>query len=87
MDGLWDIKNAKKKILDRYFSREDQKKLLSMLQSHENTIYGQFCCINGNHSQGRWIEIRGKTITETKEDDRKIVGFVPGISMKQRCGN
>ena len=40
MDGLWDIKNAKKKILDRYFSREDQKKLLSMLQSHENTIYG-----------------------------------------------
>lgn len=79
MDGLWDIKNAKKKLLDRYFSREDQKKLLSMLQSHENTIYGQFCCINGNHSQGRWIEIRGKTIAETKEDDRKIVGFVRDI--------
>ena len=62
MDGLWDIKNVKKKILDRYFSREDQKKLLSMLQSHENTIYGQFCCINGNHSQERPLQRQKRMI-------------------------
>ena len=61
------------------FSREDQGKLVAMMNSQDSTVYAQICRRIKGEPRGRWLEVRGKNITDAKEQDRRIVGYIRDI--------
>ena len=78
-DGLWNIRNAQKKLFEPNFSREDQGKLLAMMNSQESEVYAQVCKRVKDNPEGKWLEIRGKNIRDAKDQDRRIVGYIRDI--------
>lgn len=78
-DGLWNISKAQKELFEPNFSREDQGKLVAMMNSQDSTVYAQICRRIKGEPRGRWLEVRGKNITDAKEQDRRIVGYIRDI--------
>ncbi len=78
-DGLWNIKQVQKDLFAPNFSREDQGKLLAMMHSQDSDVYAQVCRKIPGRPEGCWLEVRGKVISDTKEKDRRIVGYIRDI--------
>ena len=78
-DGTWSIDKEWKEFVLSDFSAEDQAKLAALIASRSDSVYAQVLLRLPEHPEGRWVEVRGKALSDGSDGGRRVAGFVRDI--------
>lgn len=82
-DGLWTVEKYREEILKRYIVLEDMPKVERLLAGKADTVREQVRVLLPGQTESRWFEISGKTVADTQNGGRRMIGFMRDIHQQR----
>ena len=82
-DGLWTDEKHWEELLKRCVVPEDMSKVERLLAGKADTVREQIRMLLPGQTEPRWFEIRGKTVVDTQNESRRMIGFIRDIHQQR----
>lgn len=78
-DGIWQVDAFVENVIAPVLSAEAQELFRDIVEGRKSEIQAQICLRIPGLSEGRWVEINWKTVTDQQAGDRIAVGYIRDI--------
>lgn len=78
-DGVWDVNQFCDKVIDKCFQPKDRDKIRAMIDGRDNSVHMQALLTLDDFDEGRWYEVHGDAVPESKKGHRRVVGYIRDI--------